>query len=97
MRILTWRAQAGMSQEALADATGLTHSTISRIERGTHWPCVESILRIWKATKGEVKAQDIFDQCVEAQMEGRKNGKKKNTGTKAAHGNRGVSAKGASA
>jgi transcriptional regulator with XRE-family HTH domain len=68
MKLFAWRAAREMSQGALADATGLAISSVSRIERGTHWPSAESILRIWKATNGEVTAQDIFDGYVETMV-----------------------------
>jgi transcriptional regulator with XRE-family HTH domain len=68
MKLFAWRAAREMSQGALADATGLAISSVSRIERGTHWPSAESILRIWKATNGEVSAQDIFDGYVETMV-----------------------------
>jgi len=89
MKLFAWRAQNEMSQGAMADATGLAKSSLSRIERGTHWPTAESILRIWKATNGEVSAQDIFDGYVETMVKTKREDDgeaKKPARKKAAHG-----------
>ena len=44
--LATARKQAGLTQQALADRTGLAKSTIARIELGVHRPSVTVALAI---------------------------------------------------
>jgi len=50
-RIRIWRVDHDWSMKDLADAAGLSVSQISSIERGTHFPSMESLLAIARAFK----------------------------------------------
>jgi transcriptional regulator with XRE-family HTH domain len=45
-RVAAARKRAGLSQQALADRTGLAKSTIARIELGQHQPSITVALAI---------------------------------------------------
>ena len=45
-RIRFWREQAGLTQEELADRTGLTQHWISMIETGARYPSVETLYEL---------------------------------------------------
>ena len=55
-RLKTLRKQAGITQEQLAETTGLTIESISNIERGLHGPTFANLEKIAKAINVEVKA-----------------------------------------
>ncbi len=50
-----WRYDRGLSLHALADKSGVPHSTISRFENKLHEPGVTYALRIAKALRLSVK------------------------------------------
>ena len=54
-RLQELRADAGMTQEQLADEVGLTVESISNIERGIHAPKFENLEKIAKALKLSIK------------------------------------------
>ena len=47
-RVAAARKRAGLTQQALADRTGLAKSTIARIELGVHQPSISVALAIAK-------------------------------------------------
>ena len=52
------RKELGLSQEALAEATGVTVETISHIERGIHGPRFGLIEKLEKVL--DIKAESFF-------------------------------------
>jgi transcriptional regulator with XRE-family HTH domain len=56
------RERAGLSQRALAEQTGITQSTLSRIESGTREPKMNEVLAIAWATGSSVA--EITDQST---------------------------------
>lgn len=48
------RLEAGLTQEELGKLMGMEQSAIARIERGSHLPNLETILRLAEALKIEV-------------------------------------------
>ena len=48
--IVKLRTQAGLTQKQLAEASGLTQSNISNIEKGNKHPTIESLKKIADAT-----------------------------------------------
>jgi DNA-binding XRE family transcriptional regulator len=57
-RIKTARDEAGLTQESLAELTGLPQSHISRLENGLHSPSSATLEKIAKATG---KPESFFD------------------------------------
>lgn len=51
MRIKALRAKRGMTQEALAEKTGLTRVHIARLETGNHDPTLSTLQKLAKALK----------------------------------------------
>ncbi len=60
-RLKRLRAQCKMTQEQLADATGLTIESISNIERGIFGPRFDNLEKIAAALNIEVKRLFEFD------------------------------------
>lgn len=58
-RLQTLRRNAGITQEQLADKTGLTMESISNIERGLFGPKFENLEKI--ATVLDVPVKELFD------------------------------------
>ncbi len=58
-RLQNLRREAGITQEQLADKTGLTVESISNIERGLYGPKFENLEKI--ATILKVPVKDLFD------------------------------------
>ncbi len=58
-RLQNLRREAGITQEQLADKTGLTVESISNIERGLYGPKFENLERIAAVLKVPVK--ELFD------------------------------------
>jgi putative transcriptional regulator len=56
--VLTFRTRAGITQEALAEAVGVSRQTIIAIERGNYSPSVLLALKIARVFKASV--EDIF-------------------------------------
>lgn len=54
-KIKKFRKEQKISQEELADKTGLHYTTVSRIERGESNPPVYTIFKIAKALKKRIK------------------------------------------
>lgn len=52
------RKQQGLTQEQLAEATGLGRRTIQHIEKGERWPKLETLLLISRKLK--VKPEEFF-------------------------------------
>lgn len=48
-RVRGFRNDAGLSQEQLASKAGLTHATVSRIERGAHEGTTRTVRKLAKA------------------------------------------------
>lgn len=55
-----WRKQNGLTQQALADALGLTNSAITKYEKGSQRPRPELAKRIENFTRGEVTATSLL-------------------------------------
>ncbi|MHB8348578.1 MAG: helix-turn-helix domain-containing protein [Acidiferrobacterales bacterium] len=55
-RLQQLRQRAGISQEKLADATGLTVESISNMERGVFGPRFDNLEKIARVLKVPVKA-----------------------------------------
>ncbi len=55
-RLQQLRRRAGISQEKLADATGLTVESISNMERGVFGPKFDNLEKIARVLKVPVKA-----------------------------------------
>lgn len=53
------RKRKGLSQDALAEMVGIDAKSLSRIERGAHYPAIETLERLANAMKLELK--DFFD------------------------------------
>ena len=53
-----FRNDAGLSQEQLAAKAGLTHATVSRIERGAHEGTIKTVRKLAKALG--VKATELM-------------------------------------
>jgi len=62
MKLRDWRAREGLSLEACGERLGLSHATLSRIERGKHYPDRETIQKIFERTDGEVTLHDWFTE-----------------------------------
>ncbi|MCF6256049.1 MAG: helix-turn-helix domain-containing protein [Gammaproteobacteria bacterium] len=60
-RLKTLRKQAGLTQEQLAEATGLTIESISNIERGLFGPKFDNLEKIANEIGVEVKELFQFD------------------------------------
>ncbi|MCZ4298733.1 type II toxin-antitoxin system CcdA family antitoxin [Henriciella marina] len=60
MELLTWRTAAGLTQRELAAAVGVSAIQISRLERRSSSPSVETARRIEVVTKGEVTAAELL-------------------------------------
>ncbi len=58
-RLQTLRREAGITQEQLADKTGVTVESISNMERGLYGPKFENLERI--ATVLKVPVKELFD------------------------------------
>ena len=58
-RLQSLRLNAGVTQEQLADAMGLTVESISNIERGIHGPKFDNLEKIAKVLGVSVK--DLFE------------------------------------
>jgi transcriptional regulator with XRE-family HTH domain len=56
-RVSAARQRAGLTQAELAEATGVTDETISRIERGRYEPAVSTLFRLAEAL--EVSLDDL--------------------------------------
>lgn len=54
-RVNKLRTKAGMTQEQLAEAVGVTRQTIIAIEKGNYTPSVTLALKLAKVFKTEVK------------------------------------------
>lgn len=54
-----WRAREGISQQQLADATGLSRQTVNAIERGRFVPSALSVLKMARFFKTTV--EEIFE------------------------------------
>ena len=50
------RANAGLTQEALADLTGMSRGAISPLERGEHMPRLDTLLKLAGALEVEPSA-----------------------------------------
>ena len=50
-RVVALRQQRGLSQEALAQKTGLNRVTLARLERALHPPNLETLERIARALR----------------------------------------------
>jgi len=62
MRILQLRTEANLTQTQLAEKAELSTDSISRIERGQRAPSIESLEKIAKALKTQVRELFNFDQ-----------------------------------
>jgi transcriptional regulator with XRE-family HTH domain len=60
-RVQTLRLKAGVTQEQLADAAGLTVESISNIERGIYGPKFDNLEKIAKLLGVPVKELFEFD------------------------------------
>lgn len=60
MNLRDWRKQHGLTQQALADALGLTNSAITKYEKGSQRPRPELAKRIENFTRGEVTAASLL-------------------------------------
>lgn len=68
-RILRYaRRRAGLSQRALADATGMPQPAIARIERGTVSPQVDTIERLLAATGAALELGSPLGQGVDRSL-----------------------------
>ena len=65
-RLQTLRQKAGVTQEKLADAMGLTVESISNMERGIHGPKFDNIEKIAKVLGVPVKELFEFDATTSA-------------------------------
>ncbi|UGA38106.1 helix-turn-helix domain-containing protein [Chromobacterium haemolyticum] len=45
------RKRKGLSQDALAEMVGIDAKSLSRIERGAHYPAIETLERLANAMK----------------------------------------------
>lgn len=57
--IKKYRAQTGLTQEELANKTGVTRQTINAVEKNKYIPSLKLALKIAHIFK--VKIEDIFD------------------------------------
>jgi transcriptional regulator with XRE-family HTH domain len=55
-----WRKRQGLTQQALAEALGLTSSAITKYEKGSQRPRPDLARRIEALTKGEVTASSLL-------------------------------------
>ena len=58
--IRKYRAQAGMSQEKLAETASLHPVYIGKVERGEQWISLHALLRVAKALG--VRVRDLVDE-----------------------------------
>lgn len=58
-RVQTLRKRKGLSQEELSGRVGIDTKSLSRLERGAHYPSLETLERIRQELKVELK--DFFD------------------------------------
>ncbi len=62
------RRRAGMTQRALAAATGIPQSSIARIERGTTDPRVDTLRRLLRATGSELGTESRLGDGVDRSL-----------------------------
>ena len=62
------RRRAGMTQRALAVATGVPQSSIARIETGITSPRVDTLLRLLRATGSELEAAPRLGEGVDRSL-----------------------------
>ena len=55
-----YRREKALPLDALADATGVSRGTISRIERGKQNPSIDLVRRLIAASGGALSAQDFI-------------------------------------
>lgn len=60
MKLRDWRKKHGLTQQALAEALGLTNSAITKYEKGAQRPRLELAKRIEDLTRGEVTAASLL-------------------------------------
>lgn len=60
MQLRDWRKKRGLTQQALAEALGLTNSAITKYEKGSQRPRPELANRIEAFTRGEVTAASLL-------------------------------------
>ena len=58
-RLRLWRAESGLTQDEVADLSGLSKAYISRIERGERVP--RPLTRVKIARRLGVQVADLFD------------------------------------
>lgn len=68
-RIHYFRTQLGMTQESLADKTGISISQLGRIERGDRKPSLSILIRIANAL--QVSVDDLLADNLTAPMKGK--------------------------
>ena len=68
-----WRAREGISQQQLADATGLSRQTVNAIERGRFVPSALSVLKMARFFKTTV--EEIFQLVDEDDPQSGRKGK----------------------
>jgi len=56
--VLEWRIQRGVTQEALAEAVGVTRQTVIAIERGNYTPSVSLALKL--ASFFDARVEELF-------------------------------------
>lgn len=61
-KLREYRIEAGISQQAFADAVGVRKGTISRIENGTRVPSFSLLSRIVAQTNGRVTPNDFLPE-----------------------------------
>jgi transcriptional regulator with XRE-family HTH domain len=67
-RVQLLRKRKGLSQEELASKIGIDTKSLSRLERGAHYPSMETLERI--RTELEVQLKDFFDFDPQPSAEG---------------------------
>ena len=61
----TARRRAGMTQRALARATGIPQASIARIERGLTVPRVDTLQRLLRATGQDIELEQRLGQGID--------------------------------
>lgn len=62
----TYLKDKGLSHEAFAKEVEATQATITRYVRGDRFPTPQMIVKIAKATNGEVSASDWYEKAAGA-------------------------------
>jgi len=64
MNLKTYRKNKKMSLATLGEILGVSAVTVHRYENGTRKPGLSTLERIYKVTRGQVRANDFFSDAA---------------------------------